>query len=504
MNHPLPDPASTGTITYQPSLEQLRSFSEPMETTTEYGSPAYVTEITSRSADLTANAVDHEVTDEDRNHLERAQAALVEEPFVCVDRQLGRHPDLTFTCRLFVPKSQGRIALGWATLLEPAPAGAEPDMQTVQIPEWDETRIRVFPDDGVTYVLGSDYTGEAKKSFLRLFMYEAKRLGGLGMHAGSKRIRIRDGEDSLRSVGQLFLGLSATGKTTLTCHGLGLEAPEVAELIQDDVCALLADGTVAGSEAGGLFIKTHGLSPEEEPELYRAATAPDAVLENVAVAEDGRVDFEDDSTTSNGRALVRRTDVSSAAEDIDLGSVDHVFFITRNRLMAPVARLSPEEAAAAFMLGESIQTSAGDPERAGEPIRVVGTNPFIIGSPGEEGNRFLDLVRDHDVECFLINTGKVGYDAPRSIEVGDSVAILDAVARDGVDWARDERLGVQLPTHVDGIDVDAFYPPSLVADFDDRLADLRAERREYLEAFGDLDPAVVETAMTAPAEQRTG
>ena len=507
MRHDLPDPESTATITYDPSFEQLRAFSASMETTTEFGSPAYVSEFTSRSADRTRNAVDDEITAEDEARIERAQAALREEAFVCVDRRLGAHPELSFTCRLFVPEAYARIALSWATLLEPAEPGAEPDMQTVQIPEWDETRIRAFPDDGVTYVLGSDYTGEAKKSFLRLYMYAAKRRGGLGLHAGSKRVRVRDGAASgradsadggLRTVGQLFLGLSATGKTTLTCHGLGLTDPEGAELVQDDVCALLPDGTVAGSEGGGLYIKTLGLSPEEQPELHHAATCEGAVLENVAVAPDGTVDFDDDSITSNGRASVRRADLPGAADSIDLPSVDHVFFITRNRLMAPVARLSPEEAAAAFVLGESIQTSAGDPDKAGESIRVVGTNPFIVGSPGEEGNRFLELVREAGVECFLLNTGEVGYEEPRSVGVSESVAILEAIARGAVEWEPDDRLGLELPSHVQGVDVDAFYPPALVSDFEERLADLRAERRESLEGFPDLDSTVVETSLAAP------
>ncbi|HKJ58849.1 MAG TPA: phosphoenolpyruvate carboxykinase, partial [Halobacteriales archaeon] len=342
--------------------------------------------------------------------------------------------------------------------------------------------------------------------------------GGLGLHAGAKRLRVRDGDTGggsaggdgtardggpggLRSVGQLFLGLSATGKTTLTCHGLGLSGSERAELVQDDVCALLPDGTVAGSEGGGLYIKTQGLSPDEQPELYRAATSEGAVLENVVVEPDGAVDFDDDSITSNGRASVRRDDLPGAAEGIDLEALDHVFFITRNRLMPPVSRLSPGEAAAAFMLGESIQTSAGDPDRAGESIRVVGTNPFVVGSPGEEGNRFLDLVRETGVECFLLNTGEVGYGEPRSVGVEESTAILEAIARDAIEWAPDDRLGVELPTRVRGVDVDAFYPPALVPDFDERLADLLAERRAYLEGFPDLDDEIFETALSGPIDR---
>ena len=493
MNHEFPDPRAAPNVRHNPSRATLRSLAEPEETTTEWGSPAYVSAFRSRSADRTQNAVDHDIDDTDVEALERAAAALETEALVCLDRQLGRHPDLTFTCRLYLPESFARVALSWATLLEDPPTGADPDFVTVQLPDWDEVRIRVFPDDGVTYVLGSDYTGEAKKSFLRLFMYEAKRLGGLGLHAGSKRLELDDGP-----VGQLFLGLSATGKTTLTCHGFDLEADERAALVQDDVCALLPSGTVAGSEGGGLYIKTHDLSPASHPQLYRAATRQDAVLENVTVRADGSVDFADDSLTANGRASVTRAGVSTAAETIDLPRVDHVFFITRNPLMPPLARLSPPAAAAAFMLGESVETSAGDPDAAGQSVRVVGTNPFIVGSPGEEGNRFLDLVEANDIDCFLVNTGFVGDEVEGDIGVEDTVTLLRSVARGTVTWRDDPVLGLTVPASVPGLDLDRFDPTRRIDDFEARLAALRDDRRLYLAGFDDLRPEITETALTSP------
>jgi len=162
-----------------------------------------------------------------------------------------------------------------------------------------------------------------------------------------------------------------------------------------------------------------------------------------------------------------------------------VFFITRNPLMAPVARLSDAQAAAAFMLGESVQTSAGDPEKAGQRVRVVGTNPFIVGPEGEEGNRFYELVSDNDCSCFLINTGHVGP-AKADIGVRESVGILTSIARGDVEWEHDEALDLELPTDVPGLDLDAFYPPDHYEDFEAALGTLRAERREYLAQFDTL------------------
>jgi phosphoenolpyruvate carboxykinase (ATP) len=489
----LPDPAEADNVVYDPPLEELREFSSHLETTTEFDSPSYVSDERSRNADKTKNAVDDDFDASDYGRVEEAFAAAREREMICVDRQMGRHGDHSYVCRLYVTKEYARIALAWAKLFEPVDADGEdgpdstpdPDFVTVQVPDWDETAIRILPDEGLTAVLGSDYTGEAKKSFLRLFMYYAKKKGGLGLHAGSKRVCLEDETGDLEEVGQVFLGLSATGKSTLTAHGLWLDDPEEATMLQDDVCALLPDGTVAGSEGNGLYVKTIGLDDDEQPALYRAVSDESAVLENVDVADDGSVDFDSDRHTSNGRAVIERDELTSAGEDIDLGGVDQVFFITRNPTMPPVAKLSPEEAAAAFMLGESIQTSAGDPSKAGESIRVVGTNPFIIGSKGEEGNRFRDLVADLDVDCFVINTGHLG-DGAKDIEVEHSVTILRETARGTVEWTDDEATGLTVPSEVPGMDVSEFAVADHVENLDEQLATLRTERRTHLDTFEDL------------------
>ena len=493
LSHDLPDPETASNVAYMPDFDELRSLSEHLETTTEYGSPAYVSSERSRNADRTKNDVDHAFTADDRDHVREALDRAHDVDLVCLDRRMGRHPDHSYVCRLYVPKEYGRIALAWGKLFDPVDEDREPDFRTLQLPDYEDTRVRIFVDDGVTYVLGSDYTGEAKKSFLRLFMHRAKQAGGLGLHAGTKRVRIRDDEDELREVGQVFLGLSATGKSTLTSHGCWLDDPESARMLQDDVCALLPNGTAVGSEGNGLFIKTYGLDADEQPGLHRAATQPHAVLENVRVDDDGAVDFDDDTITRNGRAIVLREDLDNAAEEIDLDGVDQVFFITRNPLMPPVARLTSEQAAVAFMLGESIQTSAGDPDRAGEAIRVVGTNPFIIGSEGAEGNRFYELVRENDVEAYLMNTGYLG-DEDKQIGVNHSVTILTEIARGSIEWRSDERLELELPTSIPGMDADEFYPPDCVEDYETRLKELREDRRAYLEGFEDLRQDIREAA----------
>ncbi|SIR86640.1 phosphoenolpyruvate carboxykinase (ATP) [Natronorubrum thiooxidans] len=480
----LPDPTTASNVRYNPSLAELRELAADDETTTEFGSPSYVSEYRSRSSDRTKNTVDHDFSDHDHELVDDAVGLAGERELVCVDRLMGRHPDATFCCRFFVPVEHARIALAWANLFEPTD-GREPDLYTVQLPDYDETAIRVLPDESFTAVLGSDYTGEAKKSFLRLFMFRIKEQGGLGLHAGSKRVRVRDDDDDLRTVGQVFMGLSATGKSTLTSHGCWLEDPEDATMLQDDVCGLLPDGSVPGSEGEGLFIKTIGLGEDEQPELYEAATDESAILENVAVDDDGTVHFEEDRYTANSRAIIQRDQLESADDEIDLERMDQVFFITRNPLMPPVAKLNDKQAAVAFMLGESIETSAGDPSRAGESIRVVGTNPFIMGPEGEEGNIFQDLIDDLNAECFVINTGYLGAKS-KDIGVTESVTVLTETARGTIEWTDDDKTGLTIPESVPGLDIEEYYVPDHVEEYDEAVAELRDERRAYLEQFDEL------------------
>lgn len=482
----LPDPRRAPNVRYNPTPSELRALAADGRVT-EFDSPAFISDQRSRCADRTRNAVDAEFDATDRAHIETAADVARGRPMLCLDRRVGRHPAVSRVCRLYVPAEYARIALAWANLFEPAPPGRKPSYVTIQIPDHDEIAIRVLPDAGFSAVLGSDYTGEAKKSILRLFMYDAKREGGLGLHAGSKLVTLSSGD----TIGQLFLGLSATGKSTLTCHDYGLDNGGSVSMRQDDVCALLPGGTVAGSEGRGLYIKTAGLAPTHQPALYDAATHPSSVLENVDVDKSGTVDFGSDRYTANGRAVVLRDRLRLAADEIDLPRVDQIFFITRNPVMPIVTKLTTDQAAAAFMLGESIETSAGDPDRAGEAVRVVGTNPFIMGPPGVEGNRFRNLVADLDVSCYVLNTGEIGDDG-RDVRVADTVQLLRSLARGDVSWRHDPVSDLVVPETVPGLDMDTFALDRHVSDLSARLADVRADRRAYLDEFSQLDPAIAE------------
>jgi phosphoenolpyruvate carboxykinase (ATP) len=348
---------------------------------------------------------------------------------------------------------------------------------------------------GLTIILGSDYKGEQKKAMLRQVMYWAKTEGNLGLHAAGKILRVkRNGQ--LKDFGFLLFGLSGTGKTSLSCHSHWLGFPETVVIRQDDVVILKKDGTAVGTE-DSFYIKTDSLEPSSQPLLYAAALSPRAILENVCVnPQTGNVDFFNNDLTSNGRAMVKRRDIAFTDDQIDMGQIDFILFITRrNDILPPVVRLTPEWAAAAFMLGESVETSAGDPTAAGRPLRVVGTNPFIVGSHTQEGNMFLDILRHNpDIQCFILNTGKVGgMERGQNIKVRDSVKIIEMIAKDKISWQQDDFWGYEVPTNIPGVELERFQPENYYSEEQmERLsAELKQQRVDWLSQFPNLDKGIL-------------
>jgi len=406
---------------------------------TKYRNPAFISRVTNRSAGVTEVFFGN--PDERQTKILKAAADYLVDSGVqllVMDKQMGLHPAHAHHCRTIVTSGFARLLVMWNKLIFDLPAGREegaPDQVLIMVPEWGEVAkkqglqprvILVDATNRVTFVLGTDYFGEIKKGHLRMAMYVEKLRykagagGGLGVHAGGKVIRALDAKSgNVEDKGTLFFGLSGTGKTTLSVHHFWLDSKrgETVVIRQDDFFVMTDDGAAFGTEDNA-YIKTEGLEPEGQPLLYAGAISPSAILENVYVAPKTLgVDFfkydhpfVPGGQCYNGRGIVVRRELDFTDRRIDLDHVDLVFFITRREtIVPPAARLNAEQAAAYFMLGESIITSAADPTKAGQSVREVGTNPFIVGSEGEEGNLFYRIIKKNPkVQCFLLNTGGFG------------------------------------------------------------------------------------------------
>jgi phosphoenolpyruvate carboxykinase (ATP) len=250
-------------------------------------------------------------------------------------------------------------------------------------------------------------------------------------------------------------------------------------IVQDDVVFLKKNGEALGTERG-FYIKTDGLNPESQPLLYNAARSKDAILENIMVDYRSKVFFQDEVLTGNGRGIIQRNDLGEfKSESLNLPALSELdkllmVFITRRNTVLPIAsRLTPAQAAGAFMLGESIESTGGDPKKAGESVRVVGTNPFIIGSEAEEGNWFYDYLLSNagKVECYQLNTGGVGelveigengskkvVRKVTRVEINEMGGIIRAISRKTIMWKKDPHFGATIPESVEGVDLSRLDP----------------------------------------------
>jgi phosphoenolpyruvate carboxykinase (ATP) len=356
-------------------------------------------------------------------------------PFIHVRRQMGQNSDFNPICNLYMsaadPKSI-RIAYMWANTMGRVSRRPGPEFTMIHIPDEHPIRQQVLaiPEHNINIALGTDYMGEDKKGFLRQAMWAADRRGMLGLHAGTKVVYVKDAVSGQRKTfGVLLFGLSATGKSTWSCHQLGLnhKEGERTEVSQDDIVFLRPDGSAYGSEQG-FFVKTD-VDVKLQEAMYYALIDKSALYENVMIDSSGRPDFLDERLNANGRSVIRKDKVriklgrklvSIEAPSINLPPIEQLdglafAFITRRNTIMPFAqRLTAEQAVLAYLWGESTHSFASEPAKAGESVRTVGTDPFIVGSRAFKVNRFYEIIKGLEskypgkLHFFQYNTGGMG------------------------------------------------------------------------------------------------
>lgn len=405
---------------------------------------------------------------EGRKWAEKQDAYIVDQDMLVIEGYIGNDPEFRTPTRLIIEQANANIAAMQKALYFDIDAGAEadfcPELTVIYTPNMkaegypNDRLISVDLEHGVTRVMNSDYFGESKKGGLRMWNKKVYDAGGLPMHAGAKIIPVGDEEKCM-----LIVGLSGTGKTTTTFTRQNESMP-----VQDDFVALMPGGKVYATE-NGCFAKTYGLDPDFEPTIYDAVTKPAAFLENVYLDAAGKADFFNQSYTQNGRAVFRMEAVAGAADARRIKQADFLLILNRNENIIPaVAKLSAEQAAAYFMLGETKGTSAGGAEEAGKFLRVPGTNPFFPLLHAQQGNRLWELLKATPMPVFVLNTGRVGggedVAGSKKVKIPHSSAIVKAIAEGTITWAEDADFGYRVAAHVPGIedgDMDLLQPRKL-------------------------------------------
>ena len=503
-------PQAAGVIT-NPSESELQELAARMPTArwTKYGNVNVQTEVLARSTPSTFIVTDDPDPGVDRTiSREQAQewadkqdAYIAEQEMVLLDGWLGAQPEFRVPVRLFIEAANANIA-GMQQQLWFAVddlEGFEPELTVVYTPKlkapgWPDDRlILVDLEQGVNRVFNSDYFGESKKGILRMWNKLVYDRGGIPLHAGCKIIPTDRGERVA-----MIVGLSGTGKTTTTFTRQNGSLP-----VQDDFVAWMPDGAVYATE-NGCFAKTFALNPEDEPTIHGAVTQPRSYLENVSQTGDD-VDFYDESYTKNGRATFAFEVIESAATR-PIDEAHFLLILNRNEGIIPaVAKLEGPQAAAFFMLGETTGTAAGGAAEEGKFLRVPGTNPFFPLPHDLQGNRFLELLAEHPLEVFLMNTGSVGGpvadERSRKVRIKHSSAIVKGIAEGTIEWEEDPDFGYKVARHVPGIDAEdeaVLRPRELyeaqgrVEEYERRVDRLHRERREFLSGFESLTSEIVD------------
>lgn len=496
-----------------PSTEELRRLTarEPGIKETMYGSFIAESEPNSRAAMFTKNSVDHSFGLEELELLAQCERILFGERLIQLDRIVGNR-DSGVTVRLIVPERFTHVAYGGGNLFIPPEGKVESPTYLIlmftdesfetnrlkPLPQKDITiRLAMLPDGKVIKIIrNSNYIGEYKKGVFAAEDWIAKtKRGGIFLHAGCREDCLQSFSGEPRLSRSLIIALSANGKTTLTSKILARKGREKSWLVQDDGGTLMRDGSFYGYELGGIFAKTEGINPEEQREIYYGLLKQDTFLENVRLAEDGDFDFYDTEKTANGRAVIRRRDFIHTSRYIGVEKIDNIILISRGPLLPAISKLNLEQAVTLMILGQAMESSAGDPTQAGKIRSEFFYDPFMAGDKADHTNRFYEILKGlPHLNFYLLNTGGIGEgEHYKDVSVSKTIAILNSLLRGGLDehWI-DSPGGFKIPAAVRDVDDIFFHPEKLylMSEFEEKMRKLNQVRREALEKIGRLPPGI--------------
>ncbi len=328
---------------------------------------------------------------------------------------------------------------------------------------------------------GTRYAGEMKKSMFTVLNYLYPQRDILPMHCSAN---VGANGDVA-----LFFGLSGTGKTTLS-------ADSSRGLIGDDEHGWSDEGVF--NFEGGCYAKVIRLSQEGEPEIHATTAMFGTILENVVVRPDsGEIDLDDASITENTRASYPIHYIPNHVPSGRAGHPQNIVFLTADAfgVLPPIARLTPAQAMYHFLSGYTAKV-AGTERGVTEPQATFSTcfgAPFLPLRPSVYASMLGKRIEQHDVTCWLINTGWTGgpHGEGHRMRLPYTRAMVRAAldgSLDGVATKTHPVFGVAMPVEVPGVASSVLDPRTTWADagrYDQAAKKLAGMFRENFTRFAD-------------------
>ena len=302
-------------------------------------------------------------------------------------------------------------------------------------------------------IINTWYGGEMKKGMFSMMNYFNPLRGIASMHCSANTSM--DGTSSA-----IFFGLSGTGKTTLSTD------PK-RKLIGDDEHGWDDEGVF--NYEGGCYAKVINLDKESEPDIYKAIKR-DALLENVTVDANGKIDFADKSVTENTRVSYPIYHIENIVKPISKGPhAKQVIFLSADAfgVLPPVSILNDQQAQYYFLSGFTAKL-AGTERGITEPTPTFSAcfgAAFLSLHPTKYAEELVKKMNKVGAKAYLVNTGWNG--TGKRISIRDTRGIIDAILDGSIDKAPTKTIpyfDFVVPTELPGVDPKILDPRDTYAD----------------------------------------